>query len=156
MHKFLTQFLLVGAVAILACGCAEDTASVSIDSGQETVETTTPETTASETTPVAFAGKKLCLACGEAFAKDEEHTCNADSAKCADCGLTKGSALCCVDLKIDDLTATALCGSCGEIAGSENCCKEGAAKCKKCGLHKGAPACCKLEHKHEEGETQSE
>ncbi|MGD9872762.1 MAG: hypothetical protein AB7T27_00695 [Kiritimatiellia bacterium] len=42
--------------------------------------------------------------------------------------------------------APALCGKCGQVAGSELCCKEGAAVCPKCGKHAGSPgcmACCK-------------
>lgn len=42
--------------------------------------------------------------------------------------------------------APALCGKCGQVAGSELCCKEGAAACPKCGMHAGSPgcmACCK-------------
>jgi len=37
-----------------------------------------------------------------------------------------------------------LCGSCGELKGTEACCAEGAEACSKCQLNKGAPGCCKL------------
>ncbi|MDP7019130.1 MAG: hypothetical protein QGG36_25260 [Pirellulaceae bacterium] len=140
MIRFLAKFVLLGAVATLVCGCGGDTTDPPAENGAESN---------AEVTPVAFAGQKLCLACGEAFAKDEEHTCSTDGEKCGDCGRIKGSALCCVDVKSDDPNVTAICGSCGQFAGSEACCKEGAAACDKCGLHKGAPACCKLDHKHD-------
>ncbi|HJN66113.1 MAG TPA: hypothetical protein QF761_07915 [Pirellulales bacterium] len=139
MNRFVTHFLLLGAVVVLAFGCTGNTSS--------TGPADRPITLTAITSP--FAGKKLCLACGEAFAKAKTHTCSADAARCDGCGRVKGSALCCVEINITDPNAKAICGSCGQIAGSETCCKAGAAKCAKCDLHKGAPACCKLAHDHD-------
>lgn len=35
----------------------------------------------------------------------------------------------------------AICGKCGEVAGSAKCCQPGTEKCAKCGLDKGSPGC---------------
>ncbi len=140
MKKFLAQFLLLGAAAILTCGCGGGAA----DNSGNTISGDAPKLV-----QAAYAGKKICLACGEAFAKGEEHTCRTDGERCSHCDRIKGSPLCCVDIKVDNPEGKALCGSCGEIAGTDSCCKEGAEKCEKCGLHEGAPGCCNLAHKHE-------
>jgi hypothetical protein len=41
----------------------------------------------------------------------------------------------------DAAAAQAVCGKCGEVAGSAKCCQPGAEKCAKCGLDKGSPGC---------------
>ncbi len=38
-----------------------------------------------------------------------------------------------------------LCGSCGQIKGTDACCAEGGATCAKCELTKGSPGCCEIE-----------
>ena len=37
-----------------------------------------------------------------------------------------------------------LCSDCGMAKGTELCCKPGQEKCPKCGLIKGSPGCCKI------------
>ena len=146
MNRFLAKCLLVGAAAILSCGCGGDDAENA--SAGPGVDPAPIMEAPVDTIPVSFEGQKLCLACGEAFAKDAEHTCKEDAEKCGDCNLVKGSALCCKHVKVYAADAKALCGSCGHVAGTEDCCKEGAEKCADCKLHKGSPACCKLSHDH--------
>lgn len=54
----------------------------------------------------------------------QKQTCSASAAKCA--------------------KAPALCGSCGQIKGTDACCDPDAVKCANCGLDKGSPGCCKI------------
>ncbi|MCA9196915.1 MAG: hypothetical protein KDA87_05225 [Planctomycetales bacterium] len=39
-------------------------------------------------------------------------------------------------------TSTILCGTCGEVKGSDACCDDSVASCD-CGFHKGSALCCK-------------
>lgn len=45
-----------------------------------------------------------------------------------------------------------VCGSCGELKGTEKCCVAEAKKCTKCELNKGSPGCCKLPAKGTDAE----
>lgn len=44
----------------------------------------------------------------------------------------------------EDHANVALCGSCGQMKGSDVCCAEGATACEGCKLAKGSPGCCKM------------
>jgi hypothetical protein len=80
--------------------------------------------------------------CGEI--KGDEKCCKEGVALCPNCGLHKGSILCC-STAISGRRDVILCRKCGEAAFTPKCCKEGAVACPKCGLHKGSPGCCKIE-----------
>jgi hypothetical protein len=84
----------------------------------------------------------LCGLCGEE--KDSEKCCQEGVAECPNCGLHKGSILCC-STAISGRRDVILCRKCGEVAFGKKCCQPGATECPKCGLHKGSPGCCKIE-----------
>jgi hypothetical protein len=84
----------------------------------------------------------LCGLCGEI--KDSDKCCKEGVAVCPNCGLHKGSILCCSPA-INGRRDVILCRKCGEVAFSSKCCAEGAVACPKCGMHKGSPGCCKIE-----------
>ncbi len=119
-----TLFHLSLAAILMGCaGCAEEPAGIphSHDDAAETV---------------------LCGLCG--YVKESESCCQEGAEKCANCGLHKGSILCCSPA-INGVRDIILCRKCGEVAFTEKCCQDGAQPCAKCGLHEGSPGCCKIE-----------
>ncbi len=91
----------------------------------------------------------LCTKCG--CCADCEDCCKGE--KC-DCGMQKGTALCCSGVKPAD--GGTYCKGCGFVKGSEKCCAESNETCS-CGLAKGSPLCCKVkaedhDHDHDHGE----
>ena len=95
----------------------------------------------------------LCGKCG--CCADCEDCCQGET---CDCGMKKGSALCCTGIKPKDAV---YCKSCGFEKESESCCSDDNEACD-CGMAKGSPLCCKLNknsgehgdasHSHTEGE----
>jgi hypothetical protein len=84
----------------------------------------------------------LCGICGEV--KEGEKCCKEGAPICPNCGMQKGSILCCSPA-ISGRKDVILCRKCGEAAFTKKCCSAGPALCPKCGLHKGSPGCCKIE-----------
>jgi hypothetical protein len=84
----------------------------------------------------------VCKKCGDI--KGTKQCCAKGAAKCAGCGLNKGSVGCCKHLKpAAGEKEVLICGKCGEVKGTKKCCAKGAKKCTKCKLNKGSVACCK-------------
>lgn len=133
--------ILFLAMAVMVIGCGEPAA----DESQANV------------TPVSTTGldSDLCAKCGCCAGCDD--CCKGE--KC-DCGMQKGTALCCSGVKSAD---GVYCKTCGFTKGSEKCCAEGNETCTKCSLAKGSPLCCKVKqkeagdnHDHEEGDDHEE
>ena len=91
----------------------------------------------------------LCGLCGDI--KDEGHKCKEGAKICTNCGLHKGSVLCCSSAFTGSPRDVILCSKCGEKAFSSKCCQKSIAACPKCGLHKGSPGCCKIDRKVDDG-----
>jgi len=115
--------LMVLAMAVMVMGCGE---------GAPT-ENTSVTTTGLES--------DLCAKCG--CCAECEDCCKGE--KC-DCGMQKGTPLCCTGVKPAE---GVYCKSCGHTKGSEACCAEGNETCTKCNLAKGSPLCCKVKHDEE-------
>jgi hypothetical protein len=118
----------VGAVCLSFCGCSEE-----------------PPSFPHEHNP-AFE-VTLCGKCGDI--KADGHACKTGARVCGNCGMHKGSILCCSGA-INGRRDAILCAKCGEVAFSRKCCLRLAGKddlptCTKCGLHKDSPGCCKIE-----------
>jgi len=95
----------------------------------------------------------LCGLCGDI--KEEGHTCKQGAAICSNCGLHKGSILCCSTAFTGAPRDVILCTKCGETAFSKKCCVPGPALCPKCGLHRGSPGCCKIKKEVDDGSGQT-
>ena len=113
------------AVAIMACALGCDSPTVTENS------TETPAATK------VSLDADLCGACG--CCADCEDCCKGE--KC-DCGMQKGTALCCTGVK--PVEGVAYCKDCGFDKKSESCCAETNEECTQCGLAKGSPICCKV------------
>ena len=113
------------AVAIMACALGCDSPTVTENS------TETPAATK------VSLDADLCGACG--CCADCDDCCNGE--KC-DCGMQKGTALCCTGVK--PVEGVAYCKDCGFDKKSESCCAETNEECGECGLAKGSPICCKV------------
>ena len=113
------------AVAIMACALGCDSPTVTENS------TETPAATK------VSLDADLCGACG--CCADCEDCCKGE--KC-DCGMQKGTALCCTGVKPAE--GVAYCKDCGFDKKSESCCAETNEECGECGLAKGSPICCKV------------
>ena len=113
------------AVAIMACALGCDSPTVTENS------TETPAATK------VSLDADLCGACG--CCADCDDCCNGE--KC-DCGMQKGTALCCTGVK--PVEGVAYCKDCGFDKKSESCCAQTNEECTQCGLAKGSPICCKV------------
>lgn len=134
----IRNFAIVAALmAAFMIGCGDKKE----DSGSDAAGgSSSTASTGSTVTPVSY----LCGKCGHDGGKD--HVCDTKCESCTDCGLHKGSDLCC---KVsEDDKGKDIC-SCGYAKGSENCCEEGAEKCDKCHMIKGSTYCCKIPHGEE-------
>lgn len=124
------------AIAIVACtlGCE---VQKEVASGDAT-------TTTNAVAKVSLE-KNLCGACGCCSKCDD--CCKGE--KC-ECGMQKGSALCCSGVKPAD--GVVYCKACGHDTKSESCCAESNTACSKCGLADDSPIHCKVkssDHDHE-------
>jgi hypothetical protein len=85
----------------------------------------------------------LCGQCGNV--KEDGHVCKEGATKCPNCGLHKGSILCCTYAAARGPREVIMCTKCGEVGFTRRCCKEGTPLCPKCGFHKDSPGCCKVD-----------
>ena len=124
------------AIAIVACTLGCEVQKVS----------NTGDATTSEAVAKVSLESNLCGACG--CCADCDDCCKGE--KC-DCGMQKGSALCCTNVKPAE--GVVYCKDCGFDTKSESCCADSNTECKKCGLAEGSPICCKVksgDHDHDE------
>lgn len=130
MKSFL-GLVVVACVALVVSGCSEP-ADTAVDK---------TKTTAAVSSPL---DADLCGKCGCCAGCDD--CCQGE--KC-DCGMQKGSELCCSGVKPSDVV---YCKSCGFGKGTDQCCSEDNEACS-CGLAKGSPLCCKIkgDDEHAEG-----
>ncbi len=136
MLKYLTVYAALAAVLMIGCGKAET------EPAKDNKGDAAASLNGDSMTNVAY----YCGSCGHGA--DANHTCDANCEKC-DCGLHKGSDMCCKvpeEMKGKDICA------CGYAKGSENCCQDGAEKCSKCHMIKGSDMCCKIPHDHHHGD----
>ena len=127
------------AMAVMVIGCGEPTATS--DAGDATSKTSTG------------LEADLCAKCG--CCAECKDCCKGE--KC-DCGMQKGTPLCCSGVKPAE---GVYCKACGFTKDSDKCCAEGNEACSKCSLAKGSPLCCKVKHDeeghdHEAGEGHAE
>lgn len=130
MKSFLS-LAFVACAALVIAGCSNPS------------ETADSNTSVSSPLEADLCGKCGCCA-------DCEDCCQGE--KC-ECGMQKGSELCCTGVKPADVK---YCKSCGFGKGTDQCCSKDNVTCS-CGMAKGSPLCCKLkdgagEHVHAEGE----
>ena len=134
----LTRFALVGLACMLAAFAAGDFAQGQSPEA-EALKAAKPQTTCpimgQKIDPKLYTdveGQRIYVCCPGCIDKIEQDP-KAALAKIAANGETA------------ERLPTRLCGTCGEIKGTEACCAKDAKACGKCGLHKGAPGCCKIE-----------
>lgn len=126
--KSLFNLFAFAAVCLFAVGCSNET----------TTSSNTPAAGAGTTNVSATLENDLCAKCG--CCADCGDCCK--GAKCGECGMQKGTELCCSGVKPAD--AGKYCKDCGFVKGTEKCCAEGNTKCGKCGLAAGSDLCCKV------------
>jgi hypothetical protein len=145
-HLILVMIVAICALYVTACSkkaptTGDESPPVTLppaDEASEEADTSDAAAVSETETTLAIV---YCGKCGEV--RDTEKCCREGADVCADCGLHKGSPMCCKELPAE-VAGKDLCDKCGHVAGGPECCDDKCEICTECGRHKGSALCCKL------------